>query len=494
MYMLSSLRKSTGVFVVALLSLAAPNAGSALDAPDSFSPLVEKLMPAVVNISTTQKLSASDMGSQMFPFQELPQGPGTEEFREFFEKFGGGMGKDMKPQEVQSLGSGFIIDAAGYVVTNNHVVAKSDDITIIMSDNTKLKAKVVGHDSKTDLALLKVDATKPLPFVSFGNSDNAKVGDWVIAIGNPFGLGGSVSAGIISARQRNINAGPFDDFIQTDAAINRGNSGGPLFNMRGEVIGINSAIFSPSGGNIGIGFAVPASLAQPVLKQLREFGKTQRGWLGVKIQEVTDELAESMGLKKAKGALVLEVTPDSPAGKAGVKTGDIIIEFDGKEIKEMRQLPRIVADTKIGSKAKLKVWRDGEEESFTIEVAELDEKEEEESSTLGSDKPVGVGNTEEVLGLELAALNADLRQQYGLPADKNGLLVISVKGESEAARQDVREGDLIQQIGGVQVDSLEAAKEALSTVKKAGRKNALIRLERDGENVFITLPVEDKNK
>lgn len=478
--------------VLAATLLALPLHAMARSAPDSFSPLVERLMPAVVNISTTQKISPSELSGQMLPFQDIPQGPGMEEFKEFFERFGGG-GKSA-PQEVQSLGSGFIIDPAGYVVTNNHVITKAEDITVILSDNTKLKATVVGKDPKTDLALLKVDSKTPLPFVSFGNSDNSKVGDWVIAIGNPFGLGGSVSAGIISARQRNINAGPFDDFIQTDAAINRGNSGGPMFNMDGEVIGINSAIFSPSGGNIGIGFAVPSSLAQPVLKQLRELGKTQRGWLGVKIQEVTDEMAESMGLGKARGALVIEVSPDSPAGKAGIKLGDVITRFDGRDVKEMRQLPRIVAETKIGKEVDVDVFREGKTHSFDITVAELEETDEEMAEDAPADKPKGAGKTEKLLGMELTALNAELRQQYGLDAGTKGLLVITVDEGSEAAKQDVREGDIIHQIGSTPITDLDEAADALSAVRNAGRKNALIRLEREGEPVFITLPTEEKKK
>lgn len=478
------------VFFLAALLAFLP-LSEARSAPESFSPLVERLMPAVVNISTTQKISASDLSGQMFPFQDIPQGPGMEEFKEFFERFGGGKSA---PQEVQSLGSGFIIDAAGYIVTNNHVIAKAEDITVILSDNTKLKATVVGKDPKTDLALLKVESSTRLPFVSFGNSDESKVGDWVIAIGNPFGLGGSVSAGIISARQRNINAGPFDDFIQTDAAINRGNSGGPLFNMNGEVIGINSAIFSPSGGNVGIGFAVPSALAKPVLKQLREFGKTQRGWLGVKIQEVTDEVAESLGLNKARGALVLEVSKDSPAGKAGIKVGDVITRFDGKDVKEMRQLPRIVAETKIGKNVEVDVFREGKTLSFDITVAELKETDEEVAEGAPADKPKNVGKTEELLGMELAPLNPELRQQYGLDTDTKGLLIITVKEGSEAAKQEVREGDVIQQIGSSSVATLDDARTALASVRSSGRKNALIRLEREGESLFITLPTEEKKK
>ena len=480
--------------MVASATLLSPAA--ARSAPESFSPLVEKLIPAVVNISTTQKVSANEMGGQMLPFPEMPQGPGLEEFRDFMERFGNPGGKPgAKEQEVFSLGSGFIIDASGFVVTNHHVIAKSEDITVILSDNTKLKATVVGSDSKTDLALLKVTAEKPLPFVSFGNSDDTKVGDWVIAIGNPFGLGGSVSAGIVSARQRNINAGPFDDFIQTDAAINRGNSGGPLFNIKGEVIGINSAIFSPSGGNVGIGFAVPSGLASPIIKQLKEFGRTQRGWLGVKIQEVTDEMAESLGLGKARGALVLDVTAESPAGKAGIKAGDVITKFDGADIKEMRVLPRRVAETKIGREVEVEVWRAGKNLKMNITVAELDESEEAVATDAPAEgRPKGAGKTLEVMGIEVAALNDSLRQQYGLSEKTKGLLVISVKPESAAAKQDIREGDMVIQVGEQLTENPEDFDAAIQSVRKAGRKNALVRIEREGESVFITLPTVEPKK
>ncbi|HJS32758.1 MAG TPA: Do family serine endopeptidase, partial [Alphaproteobacteria bacterium] len=315
-----------------------------------FADLAERLLPAVVNISTTQTVR-QDRNQQQGPQQgpqgerrrgpEVPQFPPGSPFEEFFREFFDRQGRpDAPPRRTQSLGSGFVIDSTGYVVTNNHVIAEADEIKVILHDDTQLAAKVIGRDPKTDLAVLKVEPSKPLTAVKFGNSDQTRVGDWVVAIGNPFGLGGTVTAGIVSARARDINAGPYDDFIQTDASINRGNSGGPMFNLAGEIIGINTAIYSPSGGSVGIGFAIPANLAKPVIDQLRVSGKVRRGWLGVQIQSVTDEIAESLGLNKARGALVARVTENSPAAKGKIESGDVILKFDGKDVTEMRRLPR----------------------------------------------------------------------------------------------------------------------------------------------------------
>lgn len=369
------MRKLAGVIAFTLITWSAQAVQAATNVPPGFADLVEKLLPSVVNISTTQEMKS---GGVKLNFKGLPPSKELDEFRDFFEQFGDRFGApdgEGETRKVTSLGSGFIIDKAGYIVTNHHVIAKANEITVTLHDDSKYPAKLVGSDAKTDLALIKIESKKPLPSVPFGNSDSLRVGDWVIAIGNPFGLGGSVSAGIVSARSRNINAGPFDDFIQTDAAINRGNSGGPLFNENGEVIGVNSAIFSPSGGNIGIGFAIPTTLAEPVLKQLQEFGRTHRGWLGVKIQYVTEEIAESLGLYKPQGALVLEVNENGPADKAGVKAGDVLLSFDGKPISEMRFLPRMVAETKIGKEVKLDVWRDGRKKMLHITLGELEEDE-----------------------------------------------------------------------------------------------------------------------
>ncbi|MCI5049850.1 MAG: Do family serine endopeptidase, partial [Rickettsiales bacterium] len=397
------------IIMPATLSARAPQEG--------FADLVETLSPAVVNISTKQRV----IQNKGFGMPKIPEGEGFESFKEFFDRFGEEFNLPQSDRDITSLGSGFVIDPKGYIVTNNHVISDGKEIIVTFQDESEFKAKVLGRDPKTDLALIKIEAEKMLPYVSFGNSDNVRAGDWVIAIGNPFGLGGSVSAGIVSARSRNINSGPFDDFIQTDAAINRGNSGGPLFNTQGEVIGVNSAIFSPSGGNVGIGFSIPSALAEPVLKQLREHGRTYRGWLGVKIQHVTDELADSLGLSEPKGALVLEVTVDSPAEKAGVESGDLIIEFDGRKIKEMRQLPRLVAETEIGKKTKMKVLRKGKEKSLTIKLGEM--QEDDDLKIMGEEEqrqmPKGAG--EEFLGMRVLTLTKALAGQNKLSLNLEGV-------------------------------------------------------------------------
>jgi serine protease Do len=459
-------------------------------APDSFAPLAEKLSPAVVNIATTQKIKGM-AGNPMMPFMfGLPDDPGLAPFKELFRRFGqmpGHAGK-VPEREVNSLGSGFIIDASGYVVTNNHVIDEADEVKVIMQDDTKLDAKIVGRDEKTDLALLKVTSKKPLPFVSFGNSDTAKVGDWIIAIGNPFGLGGSVSAGIISARSRSINAGPFDDFIQTDAAINRGNSGGPMFNMAGEVIGVNSAIISPSGGNVGIGFAVPSNLAQPVIEQLKKFGRTHRGWLGVKIQEVTEEIAESIGLPKPQGALVLGLNEGSPAKKAGIRIGDVITHFNGNEVGQMRKLPRIVAETKVGTTVPVKLWRDGKPMVAKVTLGEQKE------DALRPAKLSRAEETEDMktavfLGLQVVTLDSAIAARFGIPEQMKGLLVLEVDPVSIAARQGLQEGDVITHVNNVPTATIQDFRTAMGRALGAGRKVALVRIQRsENDVVFVTLP------
>lgn len=355
---------------------------SAASMPGSFADLVQRVKPAVVNIATTEKVDgrsemAPDMPGMPFP----PDSPMGEFFRRFFGP-GATMGQS-RPREVHALGSGFIIDPDGYVVTNNHVIDGADEITVILEGGDRLEAKVVGRDAKTDLALLKIDADEPLPYVSFGDSDAARVGDWVVAVGNPFGLGGSVTAGIISARGRDIHAGPFDDFLQVDAPINRGNSGGPLFSTSGEVIGINTAIYSPNGGNVGIGFATPSSLARTVIAQLREKGSVERGWLGVTIQSVTDDIADSLGLDEAEGALVSKVLPDSPAASAGLQQGDVILALNGQRITRFKTLPRLVAEAKTGKPATVTVWRDGREKDVTVTIGRMPE---DTASLMGSDR------------------------------------------------------------------------------------------------------------
>lgn len=461
-----------------------------------FADLVETLSPAVVNISTTQKVTSGGSfmglpGMPGFRFEGTPNSPEMELFRDFFEQFG-----QMQPQErdVSSLGSGFIISADGFVITNNHVVAQADEITVTLQDNRKFSAEVIGRDPKTDLALMKIESDKALPFVPLGDSDKMRVGDWVIAIGNPFGLGGSVTKGIISARQRSINAGPFDDFLQTDAPINRGNSGGPLFNLNGEVIGINTAIFSPSGGSVGIGFAIPTALAKPVISQLKETGQVRRGWLGVKIQEVSDEIAESLGMGKAGGALVLGVGKDSPAEKAGIKQGDVIVSFNGKPIKEMRFLPRIVAETNIGSSVSVGIWRGGKMISRSVTIGELEEDESVASSRPSSQKKMPESKTAQtMLGMELVPLNSTLRKRLRLPSDAEGLVVADISRSSAAAGRGMRNGDVISAINNVPVTSAAGMKKLLEDARKKGRGYVLVTVLRGKEEAFITLPSADKN-
>jgi serine protease Do len=352
---------ATGMFLALALFLS-PHIADAAVAPESFADVVENVIPAVVNISTTQLVEQRRRGTPNLP--QMPRGgPWDDMFKDFLEQFGDQLApnqegdqqgdEDRPRRRASSLGSGFIIEADGLVVTNNHVIEDADEISVILADNTILKATVVGRDPKVDLALLKVEADKPLPTIKWGDSEKMRVGDWSVAIGNPFGIGVTVTAGIVSARSRQLsNGNAYDDYIQTDAAINRGNSGGPLINMKGEVIGINTAIFSPTGASVGIGFASPSNLAQSVINDLNEFGRTRRGWLGVKIQTVTPEIAESLGLDKARGALVAELVDDSPAKKAGAEPSDIILTFDGKPVDEMRQLPLIVAETDIDKRVK----------------------------------------------------------------------------------------------------------------------------------------------
>jgi serine protease Do len=485
----SRLIRFFGIFLIGV-TMTAP--AWARPAPDSFADQVETLMPAVVNISTTQKIRN---GGLTMPGLQDPMM--DEQFREFFERLlpPGAMPDMPAEREAQSLGSGFIVDADGYIVTNNHVIDGASEIHVILSDDTRLDATLIGHDSKTDIALLKVESEKKLPYVRFGDSDKSRVGDWVIAIGNPFGLGGTVTAGIISARARNINAGPFDDFIQTDASINRGNSGGPLFNLDGEVVGINTAIFSPSGGSIGIGFAVPSALAQPIIAQLKEHGRTFRGWLGVKIQIVTNEVAESLGMEKTYGALVAEVTPDSPADKAGLKVGDIITEFDGKEVEEMRFLPRMVAETEIGKTVSVKALRDGKTSRFNVTLGELEEERPQVASAETEQKVEQPGmETVSTHGMSLAEISASLRQRFGIKDDAKGVVVVELDNSGAAARQGLMFGDVIQHVNDRPVTGLADFRKAMEAVRKEGRKNALLRVWRKDTTVFITIPSEEKAK
>src|SRR2546421_3443240 len=362
---------ATAAAAILLPALTGPSL--AVRGPDTISDVSEQVTDTVVNISTSEKIEARNS-----PLPQLPNDPQLDElFRDFFNRRGQGdpQNRERGPRRVNSLGSGFIIDSSGIVVTNNHVISEADEVTVILNDGSRLKAEIIGRDQKTDLALLRVKPEKPLKAVKFGDSDSLRLGEWVIAIGNPFSLGGSVTAGIVSARNRDINSGPYDNYIQTDAAINRGNSGGPLFNLEGEVVGINTAIISPSGGSIGIGFAVPSKTALAVIDQLKNFGETRRGWLGVRIQQVTDEIAESLGIKPARGALVAGVDEKGPAKTAGIEPGDVIVKFDVPDIKEMRDLPRVVADTPVGKEVPVLVIRKGREETRKVTLGRLEDNE-----------------------------------------------------------------------------------------------------------------------
>lgn len=463
------------------------SAGQAKTPPDSFADLVDKLIPAVVNVSTTQTIKGGEPGV------EIPQFPPGSPFEEFFKEFFDRQQRE-RTRKVTSLGSGFIVDPSGYIVTNNHVIADADEVTVLFEDSThaRLKAKIVGRDTKTDLALLKVEASHSLPYVKFGDSDKTRVGDWVVAIGNPFGLGGTVTAGIVSARARQLNSGPYDDFLQTDAAINKGNSGGPMFNMAGEVIGVNSAIYSPTGGSIGIGFAIPSSLAKPVIEQLRKYGKTRRGWLGVKIQTVTDEIAESMGLAKPSGALVANVTGGGPAEVAGIQAGDIILKFDNRDIVDMQHLPRIVAETEIGKTVPVEFWRKGKRMTIDAKVGELEESEQIANAPekeKGKQPSPAQEQKIESLGVSLAPLSPDLRDQYDIGAEVKGVVITAVQDQGNAAGKGLKPGDVIVEVGQEQVSSAAQVASMIEKARKAGRKSVLLLVERSGDLRFVAVPI-----
>ncbi len=465
----------------------------AQNGPTSVAPLAKKLSDAVVNISTTQTVK----GPQGVPLPKVPKGSPFEEFfDDFFNKRGGGPRMDRK---VSSLGSGFVIDGKeGLIVTNNHVIDGADEIIINFHDGSKLKVdKVIGKDAKADLALLKVTPKKPLADTKFGSSANLEVGDWVMAIGNPFGLGGSVTVGIISAKSRDINSGPYDDYLQTDAAINKGNSGGPLFNMNGDVIGVNTAIISPTGGSIGIGFAVPSDTVVAVIDQLKQFGETRRGWLGVKIQTVTEDIAETLGVPENTGALVSAVTPDSPAAKGGLESGDVIMKFDGKDVTTMRGLPKIVAQTPIGKAVDVDVLRKGQKKTVQIAVGLLEDDEGPEAKPEKPDaKPQGESPVvAPVIGLKLAELTDEARKKYGLDQKITGVVVEDVDPGSAAAQKGIKAGDVIVEAGQDPVLKPEDVAKSVEKVKKSGRKAVLLRVEDGkGDLRFVAVPFEDEAK
>jgi serine protease Do len=460
------------IFTLILLTI--PSFANARPVPNSFADLSEKLLPTVVNISTTQEIKNNGV------IMEMPQFPPGSPFEEFFKDFFNNGANPNATKKATSLGSGFVIGEDGIIVTNNHVVEKADKITVIFSDDTALEAKLLGRDKKTDIAVLKVETNKKLPAVKFGNSDNVRVGDWVLAIGNPFGLGSTVTAGIVSARARNISSGPYDDYIQTDASINRGNSGGPLFGMGGEVIGINTAIFSPSGGSVGIGFSIPSNIAKWVVENIVKHGKIKRGWLGVKIQAVTDEIAESLNLKSAKGALVASVDENGPSAKASIEAGDVIIEFDNKPVKTMRILPRIVAETPVGKEVSLKVLRNGKIKTLKITLGEL-EDDEEEPKKIASLSPKGEQKLDDYnikdLDIKVSKLTPELRQKFKISDDTSGVIITHIGAKSDAIEKGVRLGNVIAKINHASVSSPSEVIEQVKKAKSKGRNSVLLLIE-----------------
>ncbi|MBV8650243.1 MAG: DegQ family serine endoprotease [Alphaproteobacteria bacterium] len=455
--------------------------------PSSFADLADTLVPAVVNISTTQAMPDKSAEKDA---PETPALPPSSPFDEFSFSSPNDHNSPQHPT-VHSLGSGFVVDASGLIVTNNHVIAGAEEIAVILPDDTTLKAQIVGRDIVTDLALLKVETKQPLPVLKWGDSNKARVGDWVLAVGNPFGLGGSVTAGIVSARARDIHAGPYDDFLQTDAPINRGNSGGPLVNLDGEVIGINTAIYSPSGGSIGIGFAIPSSLAKSVIEQLQKTGKVERGWFGVRIQAVTDTIADSLGLDKPRGALVTDVDANSPAAIAKVQPGDVVLTFDGKPIEKTRQLPRMVAETQADKTVKVTIWRDGKETSVDVKIALLN-TDKLASTPAATEAPRKDTPTVDAVGMSLAKITPDVRKELELGDDAKGVIVFDIDEDGAAAKQGVQTGDIIASVGRDPVTTPEQVVDKIDQVRKAGRKSVLLRIERDGAAQFVAVPLDTK--
>jgi len=471
--------------LVVFCAVMVPAQSWARGAPDSFADLAEKLLPAVVNISTKQTIKVDNNLRRQLP-------PGMEDFFKYFDPRGqeDKDDKNRRPRTRQraSLGSGFVIDASGIIITNAHVIDKADEITIKFHDGTELDAELIGKDKKLDVAVLKVTSDKPLAHVEFGDDSKSRIGDWVVAIGNPYGLGGTLTAGIISARNREIG-GTYDDYIQTDASINRGNSGGPLFNLDGEVIGINTAIFSPSGGNIGIGFSIPANQAARVIDQLREFGHTKRGRIGVSIQVVTDEMAESLGMDKAYGAMVTSIAEGGPAEKYGLESGDIIIEFDGHRIDKMRELPRLAANTPIGKKVKIVVLRKGKKKNLSLVIDELpDDADEDITSDEGDEDQ----QSEEILGMSLENLTEKSRKALKLEEDFEGVLIGSVDRYGPAGEKGLRRGDVIVEVTQEKVSTVAMVRERIKELKAKGRKSVLLKVNRRGTYIFISVKFEEK--
>ena len=496
---------SLGLGVAAVLALGSavwaenapsPPAVSPVALQESFAPLVKKVMPAVVNISVTQKSQAASVtqGRNIVPFPDFPNSP----FDQFLHRFFGPQGPGGAPHLFRqfpggpvkriALGSGFIIDPRGYVVTNNHVIGDAAKVEVILQNHKKYRAKIVGRDPKTDLAVLKIVAKKPLPYVPWGNSSAAQVGDWVMAVGNPFGLGGTVTTGIISARGRDINSGPFEDFLQIDAPINRGNSGGPSFNLTGEVIGINTAIYSPNGGSVGIGFAIPSNEAKTVVAALIKNGKIERGWLGVQIQKVTRPIAASLGLQHDWGALIAVVQPKSPAAKAGLKQGDVILSFNGSPVKRLRDLPRLVADTAPHSNASMTVWRDGKKLDLTAKVGELSNNQQ-VASAGGNGEQGGAPSEASALGMHFAPLTKELKGELRVPKGVRGVVITGVDSGSIAENVGLRSGDVVMAINQQAVHTPEEAARKLEQAMHSPKKSALLLLNRAGVTEYVGVTI-----
>lgn len=480
--------KGATLAAVTALGLAVATPAWAREPTESFAELVDKLMPTVVNITTTQNVP--QQGPRLRDMPQLPPGSPFEElFKEFFDKRGG----EEQKRRGTSLGSGFIIDGEGYIVTNNHVIQGAEDITVILRDDTQLKAKLIGSDSRIDVALLKVEPPnkKPLPATKWGDSDKERVGDWVIAIGNPFGLGHSVTAGIISARGRSLNDS-LDDYLQTDAAINKGNSGGPLFNTAGEVIGVNTAIYSPSGTNAGLAFSIPSNLVKQVADQLREFGRVKRGWIGVSYQSVTDDIADSFGLDRARGVLVANVAADGPAAKAGLKRNDIILNFAGADVLDLRRFPRLVANARVGSTIDLMVWRQGKEVPLKLRIGEQEEADKQTASATGTPKKPAetdqpVTSTIEQLGLTLQKVSDQLRERYGLSDQVKGVIVTKVAPNSPAAEKQLQPGDVILEVDQKPVTTPAEITDIVAKLQQQKKKSVLLFVERQGDPRFAAL-------
>ena len=464
------------IMITTVILLFSSSLSFAKKAPDSFANLAEILSPSVVNISTTTIIEDRKNNLPTFP-------PGSP-FEEFFKQF---QEPNQGKRRAQSLGSGFIIDKKGYIITNNHVIDNAEKIKVILHDDQSFEAEVVGKDPKTDVALLKINPKNTkLKAVEFGDSNNLRVGDWVMAIGNPFGFGGTVTAGIVSARGRNIG-GSYDDYIQTDASINRGNSGGPLFDMKGNVVGINTAIFSQSGGSVGIGFAVSSNLAKQVSDQLRKYGRTKRGWLGVLIQQITKEIAESLGLKNTDGALVSSATENGPAFEAGIKSGDVILKFNGIKIKNMNELPKVVAGTPVGNFVKVEIWRNGKIKTLNVKLGELELAE--NNNLIDSKKNKGLTKSFPKIGFEIKQLDDQDIKKYKLKDFTKGIIISDVKNNSKAFKSGLREGMIIVRVGQSEVSDLSVITDAIEKAKKQKRNALLMLVNFEGADRFVAVEI-----